>query len=91
MRFRALLASLFLCALLPAQEIAAPGDTRYVVEDEVFEKASGDRTEQLAKEGRLVPYTVLAKQTPARRGSLTLAPASAGSLTPPEIADKLRH
>ena len=91
MTFRALLASLFLCAPLPAQEIAAPGDTRYVVEDEVFEKASGDRTEQLAKEGRLVPYTVLAKQTPARRGGLTLAPASSGSLTPPEIADKLRH
>ena len=84
------LALLLLGASLSAQ-VPAPGDSRYVVDDEVFEKESGDRTEQLAKEGKLVPYTQIARRVPARREGLPLSPVATESLTPPQLAERLRR
>jgi len=88
-----LLPLLLLGGILPAQEPspASPSDSRYVVDDEAFEKASGEKTETLAKDGKLVPYTEIARRIPAHRDPVTAAPLCTDPLTPPRLAEKLRH
>ena len=95
-----------LCACLLAQDLngtsgtnnasIAPSttpakDPRYIVEDEHFESDAGKEADQLAKEGKLVTYTQLAKSLPKSRAELAL-PAVAGSPhSPTELAETLRH
>jgi hypothetical protein len=71
--------------------VLPPGDHRVIVDDEAFEKCSGKQVEQLAKEGKLVGYTYLAGHVPLMRGTLTLPSPSTNQLTPPGLAEMLRH
>lgn len=81
-----------LCASALAQsQPVATNDTRFIVDDEVFDKEARTRTEELGKAGKLVNYTEIAKKAPARRPGVTLAPVSTKSLQPTELADQLRR
>ena len=75
----------------PQQTPAATNNARFVVDDEAFEKAAHTRTEELAKEGKLVSYSVIAKSLPAEHPGIALAPLSTNSLPPTELADLLRR
>lgn len=86
-----------LCAGLLAQghgqgqQPAAANDARFIVDDEAFEKEAHTRTEELAKAGKLVSYTEIAKRAPAERPGVILAPVSSKILQPTELADLLRR
>lgn len=87
-----------LCATAPAQSLprgerqpAAANETRFIVDDEAFEKEAHARTEELAKAGKLVSYTEIAKRAPAERPGVTPAPVSSRPLPPTELADLLRR
>jgi S1-C subfamily serine protease len=75
----------------PLQTPVATNNARFVVDDEAFEKAAHTRTEELAKEGKLVSYTEIAKHVPADHPGIALAPLSTKSLPPTELADLLRR
>jgi len=77
--------------LLPAQEAPPVLESRYVVDDEAFEKNSGDKAEAFAKDGKLVSYTEIARHVPVRRGALPGAALSQEPLPPPRLAEKLRN
>jgi len=56
------------------------GDTRFIVDDEAYEKKAADATDSLAKEGKLVPYTTLAKTAPASHPETAVAPLAGKAL-----------
>ncbi len=67
------------------------GDARFVVDDEAFEKGAHAGTEELAKAGKLVDYTLIAKTVPLQRPSVAAAPVATNALAPTELADLLRR
>ncbi len=77
--------------LLATGLLYAETDSRFIVDDEAYEKASGKQVDQLVGEGRLVNYSLLAKEAPSLRSAVTVAPVSTNQLTPPELAEQLRH
>ena len=95
-----------LCAGLLAQDQAATNgvtgatcttgavivkDPRFIVEDEHFESDASKVTEQLAKEGKLVSYTELAKSAPKHHEATLITSTSDHVLAPTELAETLRH
>ena len=95
-----------LCAGLHAQDLNRPNgtngtsnsevasqekDPRYIVEDEHFESGAGKEADQLAKEGKLVTYTQLAKSLPKSRAELALPAVAESPHSPTELAETLRH
>ena len=66
-------------------------DPRYIVEDEHFESGAGKEADQLAKEGKLVTYTQLAKSLPKSRAELALPAVAESPHSPTELAETLRH
>jgi len=66
-------------------------DPRYIVEDEHFESDAGKVADQLAKEGKLVTYTQLAKSLPKSRAELALPAVAESPHSPTELAETLRH
>ena len=70
--------------------VLPPGDTRFIVDDEAFEKTSGDQVDRLAKEGKLTDYTHLATYAPTKHPAIALRPVSTNELTAPALADRLR-
>lgn len=75
----------------PLPQPVVIGDTRFIVDDEAFEKVAHVRTEELAKEGKLVNYTEIAKKSPAQHPGVTLAAVSSKALQSTELADLLRR
>lgn len=73
------------------QQPVATNDVRFIVDDEAFEKAAHAGTEELAKAGKLVSYTRIAKGAPAEHPGIALAPVSSKLLQPTELADILRR
>ena len=69
---------------------APPADSRFIVDDEAFEKHADQAAEQLAKDGKLVCYTAVAKTAPASHPETAVAPISEKTLSPTELADVLR-
>lgn len=69
--------------------VLPPTDTRFIVDDEAFEKDSKKQTEQLATERKLINYTYLAEHVPLQRETLTLAPEATKALTTSELAERL--
>ncbi len=86
-----LLALLLLAAGIFAQGQAPSGDSRYIVEDENFEKAAGQAVERLAKDGKLINFSEIAKKAPKMRPGISMSSVSTNQLPPPELADALRH
>ncbi|MEI6376020.1 MAG: serine protease [bacterium] len=86
-----LLALLLLAAGVFAQGQAPSGDSRYIVEDENFEKAAGRDVERLAKDGKLINFSEIAKKAPKMRPGSSMPSVSTHQLPPPELADALRH
>ncbi|NDC64967.1 MAG: serine protease, partial [Planctomycetia bacterium] len=90
--------SAFLLLLLGAAAMAgdlppgapADGDGRFIVDDEAYEAQSAEAAERLAKEGRLVNYTDIARKAPADHPALAVASVSTQALSPAELAEKLR-
>lgn len=66
-------------------------DPRYIIEDEHFESGAGKEADQLAKEGKLVTYTQLAKSLPKSRAELALPAVAESPHSPTELAETLRH
>jgi S1-C subfamily serine protease len=66
-------------------------DPRYIVEDEHFESDAGKEADHLAKEGKLVTYTQLAKSLPKSRAELALPAVAESPHSPTELAETLRH
>jgi hypothetical protein len=77
--------------LLLAASVFAQADSRFIVDDDAYEKESGKQTDRLLKEGKLVDYSWLARHVPLVRLGLEVPPTSTNPLTPPDLADKLRH
>jgi S1-C subfamily serine protease len=75
----------------PAPASAPSGDTRYIVEDENFEKAAGQAVERLASEKKLINFTEIAQRAPKKRLGIPVPPPSTRQLPAPELADVLRH
>jgi len=69
---------------------APPADPRHIVDDETYEKQADQATEQLAKVGKLVCYTAVAKTAPASHPETAVAPPSEKILSPTELAEVLR-
>ena len=86
-----LLALLLVAAGFFAQGQAPSGDSRYIVEDENFEKAAGQDVERLAKDGKLINFSEIAKKAPKMRPGISMPSVSTNQLLPPELADALRH
>lgn len=86
-----LLALLLVAAGVFAQGQAPSGDSRYIVEDENFEKAAGQAVERLAKGGKLINFSEIAKKAPKMRLGISMPEVSTSQLPPPELADALRH
>lgn len=84
-----LLPAFLLVAGLLAQE--PPQDTRFIVDDEAYEKTAHQAAEQLAKEGKLVAYTEIAKKAPAGHPGIAVSQPATRSLQPTELADTLRR
>ena len=80
-----------LAAAAPAQQEAAPAGPRVIVDDEAFEKDADRQTGALAKDGKLVDYSVLARTIPKERPGIGLPPVATRELPPPELADTLRR
>lgn len=68
-----------------------PADTRHIIDDELFEQQSGKQTEVLAKEGKLVTYTEIAKKEPVTRPGIPVATVSQKPLPPTELAEMLQR
>lgn len=92
---KSVLPALFLCAVACAQDlppgVVTEGDSRFIVDDEAYEKHSAEATEQLAKEGKLVDYKEIARKAPAEHPAVTVTPVSSRILTPAELAETLRR
>lgn len=75
--------------LIPA---AAPADAsgRFIVDDEAYEKKAVQATEELAKDGKLVCYTAVAKAAPPSHPETAVARLSEKTLAPTELAEVLR-
>jgi len=86
--------SLLLCAAACAQTlppgVLGDGDQRFIVDDEAYEKQSGEVAEQLAKEGKLVNYTEIAVKAPREHPAISIAPPNDKALPPTELAETLR-
>ena len=83
-----------LCATGDAQTnplVLPSSDTRFIVDDEAYEKDSGKQVERLAKEGKLVDYSYLADHVPLQRFALALPPVATNPLAGPELAEALRR
>ena len=76
---------------VPTVIAATAKDPRYIVEDEHFESDAGKAADQLAKEGKLVTYTQLAKSLPKSRAELALPVVAESPHVPTELAETLRH
>jgi hypothetical protein len=74
-----------------AQGSVALRDSRFIVDDETYEKESGKQVDRLLSEGKLVNYTYLAKHVPLVRLALEVPSALTNQLAPTELADTLRH
>ena len=70
---------------------APVADPRHVIDDELFEQESGKQTEALARDGKLVTYTAIAKKAPATRPATPLAPVARKALPPTELAGVLER
>lgn len=66
-------------------------DSRFIVEDEHFESDASKVTERLAKEGKLVSYTELAKSAPKHHNATPISSTEDHALAPTELAERLRH
>ena len=64
-------------------------DARFIVDDEAYEK-SEQITEQLAKDGKLVCYSAVAKTAPANHPETAVAPLFEKTVSPTELAVVLR-
>jgi serine protease Do len=73
-----------------AQEVTPSADDRFVVDDEAFERQADQAAEQLAKEGKLVSYTAVAKNSPATHPETSVVPVSDKALPPTQLAELLR-
>jgi serine protease Do len=76
--------------LVPPAPQATPAESRFIVDDEAYEKKADQATEQLAQEGKLVSYTTLAKTAPANHPETAVAPLSEKTILSTELADMLR-
>ncbi len=76
---------------VPEQGSTNSDDSRYIVDDDAFEKASSQQVDQLSKERKLVNYSELARQIPKTRAGTLLVPVSNKALSPTELATLLRH
>lgn len=74
----------------PQQSATATADARFIVDDEAFEKEAHTATEELAKAGKLVDYTRIARAVPLQRSAVATAPVGTKPLPPTELADLLR-
>jgi len=80
----------------PTNEVKTNGslvlsnDSRFIVDDEMYEKASGKQVDQFLKEGKLVDYSYLAKHVPLLHDPQRLAPVETNFMPPPDLADRLR-
>jgi len=81
----------FAQAQAPAPASVTSGDSRYIVEDENYEKAAGQAVDRLAREGKLVNFSEIAQKAPKKRLGLPVPPVSTRQLPAPELADVLRH
>ena len=81
----------FLILLLLAATVTAETDSRFIVDDELFEKDSGKQVDQLLKEGRLTDYSTLAKRLPDGRNAISIPSPATNQLPSTELAGKLRH
>ncbi len=88
---RLLLVSLFLARSIASAEVQTNNSVRTIIDDEAFEKAASQQVDHLLKEGKLVNYSTLAKNVPRLHGTLGLAPVAMRQLSPPELAELLRH
>lgn len=75
----------------PQAPVTGGHDARYIVDDEAYEKAAGDQVDRLAKEGKLVDYSELARKAPKEHPDLPLPQPSTHTLPPMELAPALRH
>ena len=66
-------------------------DSRYIVEDENFEKAAGQAVGRLVKEGKLFNFSEIDKKIPKTRPGICVAAVSRRQLPPPDLAEALRH
>jgi serine protease Do len=73
-----------------AQQTPAQADPRFIVDDEAYEKKAAQETERLAKEGKLVSYTSVAKTAPPAHPETAVAPLADKALSPTELAEVLR-
>jgi len=80
-----------LILLLLAATVMAETDSRFIVDDEAFEKDSGKQVEQLVKEEKLTDYSTLAKRVPAERTAIPLPSPATNQFPPTELAERLRH
>jgi len=82
--------------LVPALAVTAfaqqapPADSRFIVDDEAFEKQANQATDALAKKGELVNYTTVAKSAPSSHPATAVTAASEKALSPTELAEVLR-
>ena len=74
-----------------AATVADPADTRHIIDDELFEQQSGKQTEALAKEGKLVTYSEIARKEPATRPGIPVATVSQKQLPPTDLAEMLQR
>jgi len=65
-------------------------DARFIVDDEAYEKQAEQITEQLAKDGKLVCYSAVAKTAPANHPGSAVAPLFEKTFSPTELAVVLR-
>ena len=73
------------------QTASTNADSRYIVDDETYEKNASKEVDRLAKEEKLISYTELANKTPKTRPGTSLAHVSTNQLPPTVLAEKLRH
>jgi S1-C subfamily serine protease len=79
-----------LAATTFAQQAPPPADTRFIVDDEAFERQADQATERLAREGKLVSYTAVARTAPASHPETAVAPPCEKAHVPTELAEVLR-
>lgn len=73
-----------------AQQAPQPADPRFIVDDEAYEQKAARETDRLAKEGKLVSYTSVAKTAPPAHPETAVAPLSGKPLSPTDLAEVLR-
>lgn len=78
-------------ALEQGEQSATPPDNRHIVDDEAYEKHAADGTERLAKEGKLVSYTTIARAVPAQHLAVATLPVSTHPCSPTDLGEVLRN